>query len=243
MKTKVYFLLLLLFLLWACSPAKKISAYESEDLVVKKIGKHTYLHLSYLESETFGRVPCNGMIVVDKGEAIIFDTPATEKVSDELIQWVRQQLGTNIKAVVPTHFHEDCLGGLQAFHDAGIASYALNHTIQLAQKNGATLPQNGFDGTMRLAIGHTYVECAFLGEGHTYDNIVAYFPKDHALFGGCLIKADGAGKGNLADANVETWSTSVKNVKAAYPDARTVVPGHGKYGGIQLLDFTIQLFR
>jgi metallo-beta-lactamase class B len=63
------------------------------------------------------------------------------------------------------------------------------------------------------------------------------------LFGGCLIKSVGAGKGNLADAHVEAWPASVEKVKSAYPNAKVVVPGHGKHSDRQLLEYTIQLFK
>ena len=39
------------------------------------------------------------------------------------------------------HFHDDCLGGLQAFHDAGIRSYAQAQTPALAAEDGAVIPQ------------------------------------------------------------------------------------------------------
>lgn len=83
----------------------------------------------------------------------------------------------------------------------------------------------------------------FFGEGHTKDNVVGYFPEAEAIFGGCLIKESGAGKGNLEDANVAAWSATVKKLKRSYPRAKTVIPGHGKSGGRELLDYTIKLFE
>jgi metallo-beta-lactamase class B len=63
------------------------------------------------------------------------------------------------------------------------------------------------------------------------------------MFGGCLIKELGAGKGYLGDANVVAWSSTVEKVKKAYPNVKVVVPGHGAYGNIKLLDYTINLFK
>ena len=82
----------------------------------------------------------------------------------------------------------------------------------------------------------------YFGEGHTKDNIVGYFPADKTLFGGCLIKKVGAGNGNLEDANTDNWSKTVRKIKRKYHSAEIVIPGHGKSGGIELLDYTIQLF-
>ncbi len=43
----------------------------------------------------------------------------------------------------------------------------------------------------------------FPGAGHTADNVVAYVPARHLLFGVCLIKEAAAkGLGNIADADL-----------------------------------------
>src|SRR5690606_22317643 len=85
-------------------------SYVSETLIIEKLGDHVYQHITYLNTESFGRVACNGMIVIDGGEAIIFDTPADDTTSLALINWVESNLKSKIKAVIPTHFHLDCLG-------------------------------------------------------------------------------------------------------------------------------------
>ena len=73
--------------------------------------------------------------------------------------------------------------------------------------------------------------------------MVAYFPADNILFGGCLIKETGAGKGFLGDANISAWSATVAKIKEAYPQLKLVVPGHGRYGDTRLLDYTVELFK
>ena len=57
-----------------------------------------------------------------------------------------------------------------------------------------------------------------------------------------MIKELGAGNGNLEDANVDEWSATVRKAKSAYPEAQIVIPGHGKIGGTDLLDYTIEMF-
>ena len=109
--------------------------------------------------------------------------------------------------------------------------------------NGLPVPQNGFDKYMELEVGNEKVYIEFFGEGHTCDNIVGYFQVDDIMFGGCLIKETGAGKGNLAEANVEEWSETVRKVKMNYPKVKKIIVGHGKSGGIELLEYTIKLFE
>lgn len=217
--------------------------YNSENLIIKKIADHTYEHTSYLETEDFGRVASNGMLVIDDGEVLVFDTPATNESSKELIEHLIS-LGFTIKAVVATHFHEDCVGGLEVFHENNVPSYAHTKTIDLLKKAGKTslTPLNGFNNILEQKVGDKVVYSEFFGEGHTKDNIVAYFPDDKILFGGCLIKEDGAGVGNLEDANISEWSETVKGIARKYPEIETVIPGHGKLGGKELLTYTEGLF-
>lgn len=217
--------------------------YESENLIINKLSNHVYQHVSYINTESFGRVACNGMIVVNRGEAVVFDTPTTNETSEELIGYLTGKLHMKIKGVVATHFHTDCVGGLEAFHQKGVPSYAENRTIAFLKDKESVQPQNGFVNELSLKVGSEKVYATYLGEGHTRDNVVGYFPEDKALFGGCLIKEVGAGKGNLEDANVKAWSETVRKVKARYPQAKIVVPGHGKVGGTELLDFTVKLFE
>jgi len=240
----ILYLLIMGSVLLGCKETKAgKEVYKSEILSINQISEHVYQHVSYLNTQEFGKVPCNGMVVADKNEAIVFDTPIDDKSSFELIDWITKSIKCRIIAVVPTHYHVDNLGGLDEFHKQKVASYAYNKTIQAAKKNGSPVPQHGFDGYMELKIGNEKVYIEFLGEGHTGDNVIGYFPLEDFMFGGCLVKEIGAGKGNLKEANVKEWPETVKKVKRKYPKIKKIIPGHGKSGGIELLDYTINLFE
>ncbi len=218
-------------------------SYDSSHLKIKQLTKSTYLHTSYLATKSFGKVPCNGMVVLNDGEALVIDTPVDSIASVELLQWIQGNRKAKLKGVIATHFHVDCLGGLDVFHQREIPSYATNQTIALAKERNEIIPQNGFDQQLEINVGNKKVINEFIGSGHTIDNIISYFPSEKVLFGGCLIKTDGAGKGNLNDADVAAWSSTVKQVKAKYGEAQVIIPGHGKIGDVQLLDYTINLFE
>lgn len=239
----LFCVLALIFISGCTSNKTEVVHYESENLKIEKIAKNTFVHISYLDTKMYGKVACNGIIVVDKGEAIVFDTPTNDASSAELIDWLENKSGYKVEAVVVTHFHQDCLGGLNTFHQRSIPSYALNRTRILAEANGATIPQNGFETKLELKVGHKSILSEFLGEGHTRDNSVGYFPSEKVMFGGCLVKSEGAGKGNLNDANVSEWSNTMRRVKTKYSDVAIVIPGHGKPGGLNLFDYTINLFN
>jgi metallo-beta-lactamase class B len=216
---------------------------KTDNLIIEKVKNHVYRHVTYLQTQSFGRVACNGMIVFDKGEAIIFDTPVDDSTSNAVIDWVENGLKCKVKAVIATHFHEDCVAGLNAFHKRGIPSYGSNKTIEFGKKAKFLVPQKGFDGLLEMKVGEEKVIAEFNGEGHTRDNVIGYFPSERAMFGGCLIKELDAKKGNLADANEKDWSATVAKIKAKYPDTQVVIPGHGNVGNSALLDYTIVLFE
>ena len=216
---------------------------KTNNLIVTQISENSFIHISYIQTNDFGNVPCNGLIVRDNNEIIIFDTPTNDKSAEELIKWIKETLHCKINAVIPTHFHDDCLGGLKAFDGNNIPSYANDKTIELAKKNNLVVPKNGFIDSLILKVGDKIISAKFFGEGHTKDNIVGYFPSENIMFGGCLIKELNAGKGYLGDANIANWSNTVEKVKMEYPNVKIVVPGHGEYGNRKLLDYTIELFR
>lgn len=217
--------------------------YSSGNLIITRISENSFTHTTFLQTQDFGNVPCNGLIVRNHQETIIFDTPDSNQDSEELIRWITDSLRCKINAVIPTHFHNDCLGGLQAFHNAHIPSYAYFKTIELAKENHFTVPQISFADSLVLHIGNETIHAKFFGEGHTKDNVIGYFPREDIMFGGCLIKEQGATKGYLGDANIMAWPTTVEKVKKQYPHASIIIPGHGKYGSKELLDYTISLFK
>ncbi|THD69796.1 subclass B1 metallo-beta-lactamase [Robertkochia marina] len=217
--------------------------YSSDELVIEQIAQNLYKHISTIEIPGSGKFPCNGVIYFSEGEAVILDTSVGDKASIELINWIQDLQEHQIRGVIVNHYHDDCLGGLNVFHSRNIPSYANKHTIILAREHGNPVPQNGFSGSFDLEVGNTEVVTSFIGEGHTSDNVVSYLPKVNALFGGCLIKALKADKGNLNDANLEQWPVTVEEIIRLYPEVQIVIPGHGKEGGKELLDYTIQLFE
>jgi metallo-beta-lactamase class B len=247
--TKTLFLMGISITILSCSSPKRVASfqpkevYKTKGLVITQIAENAFQHTSFLQTNDFGFVLCNGLLVRNGSETIVFDTPTNDKSAEELISWVQKTLDCKINAIIPTHFHNDCLGGLKAFHEHQIPSYAYAKTIELAKENKVAVPQNSFADSLVLKVGVENVVVKFFGEGHTKDNVVGYFPSEKVMFGGCLIKTLKANKGYLGDANVATWSSTVEKVKKAYPDVKVVVPGHGQCGNVQLLDYTIDLFK
>ncbi len=208
---------------------------------ITQIGPKIYIHESLLQTKDWGKVSCNGLIFINKHKAIVFDTPANEAATKELLAIIQDSLKAKILGVVINHFHDDCLAGLKIFHRSKIPSYANNKTIALAKAHQYEIPQHGFKTKLVLNVEGAAVENYYFGAAHTLDNIVSYIPSEKVLFGGCMIKALGAAKGNLADADTLQWSKTISNAVKLNPTI--VVPGHENWGGVELLDYTKRLFE
>jgi metallo-beta-lactamase class B len=47
--------------------------------------------------------------------------------------------------------------------------------------------------------------------------------------------------GNTADGDLKEYASTIRKVMNEFPDAKVVVPGHGKAGGMELLTHTAKL--
>ncbi len=235
-----YYYIGFIFALSACTGSNHERA---ESLEVIPLSEHCYQHISYLETKSYGWVACNGMLVTAEDSVLIFDTPANPAATSALLQWVKSNINLPIAGVLFTHFHEDCLGGKSVFDEAGIRSYANQRTCTLLKNEQDKIPSICFGDHRQWVFGKDTIDVRYLGAGHTEDNIVGYHKTDNVLFGGCLIKAKGASKGNLSDARPEEWSNTVSKVANTYPNCSIVVPGHGLVGDTTLFSYTITLFK
>lgn len=221
------------------------TVYRTNDLILVKISAHTWQHISYLNTNDFGRVECNGMLIAEDGEAIVFDTPADENGAESLITYINQNLNSKIIAVIPTHFHGDCVGGMAVFIHHKVPALASVKTIEFLKdtRNIYATAFTSFQDSITLNLGNHKVFAGYYGEGHTKDNIIGWCPADSVMFGGCLIKELDATKGFLGDANVAAWPNTVLKIKNEYSQVKTIIPGHGFSGNAELLDYTIALFK
>lgn len=62
--------------------------HRSESLVITQIAENSFEHTSFKQTNDFGNVPCNGLIVRNNKEVIGFDTPTNDPGAEELIQWI-----------------------------------------------------------------------------------------------------------------------------------------------------------
>lgn len=237
-KTVVFIILIMMQYQLQSQDIIKISA----DLELIRISNNTFMHVSYNEVPGYGSVAANGLIFIEGRKAILFDSPWNDTRTEVLITYLEKEMGLKIKGFVPGHWHEDCMGGLGYLKSRKIISYANSLTQHIAVEKGLPVPDHGFSDSIILNLGRKEIRCYFPGAAHSTDNIVVWIPSEKILFPGCICKsADARNLGNMADGDMVSYPGTVEWIIRKFPDAKTVIPGHGAYGGTELLTHTLSL--
>ncbi len=214
------------------------------DLYLLKLTENIFVHVSYHTDSLYGKFTSNGMIVIDGNISAVFDTPMDDSLSQQLFEFIEDSLKAEIKFFVPNHWHGDCTAGMDLLDSSKTTFISSQKTLLISQKKGIPTALISFKENYNFTVGKIRIECAYLGEAHSPDNIVVYISSERILFGGCMIKTlKSNSKGNLEDANLKEWPKTIRKVKRKYKKARIVIPGHGDYGNIDLISHTIKLIK
>ena len=217
-----------------------VLATEVPELRIEPLAEGVYLHQSFHQTQSFGLVSANGLVVVDGEQAYVIDTPWSERDTEQLAAWIHDQ-GWQLAGSLSTHSHDDRAGGIGWLNTQGIPTHALALTNDILEANGKAMATQSFTRPAFSWVPGT-LEVFYPGGGHTVDNITVWLPRQRILFGGCLIRSLAAkGLGYTGEARLDDWAGSVKTLQYRYPDALMVVPGHGKPGNRNLLQHTRQL--
>jgi len=216
----------------------------NDDITLVKISDNVFMHISYATYPNFGRVSCNGLILADKGKAFLFDTPYSNELTKELVTYISDSLKLRVVGFIPNHWHNDCTGGLEYLKGIGVKTYANQLTIDILKEKGLPYPEIGFKDSLQLFLGDKEILCYYLGAAHSMDNIVVWIPSEKILFAGCMAKSTSSTNlGNTVDGDLKTYPITIKKVIDKFPDAKMVIPGHGNFGGIELLTHTLKLSK
>lgn len=186
--------------------------------------------------------PSNGLVVLDGNGLFLVDTAWGGENTAALLSAIETHIGLPVRRSVSTHFHDDRVEGVDVLRAADVETYATPLTRRLAEAEGNEVPDFILDGLAEAgtAVQFGPVEVFFPGVGHTPDNLVIYVPEARVLLGGCAVfESSRQLPGYLGDADVAAWPKSLRRVRARYPDAEILLPGHGVPGGLELLDHTI----
>jgi metallo-beta-lactamase class B len=212
------------------------------DLQLVHLHDSIFVHISWHQLDNFGRFPSNGLLLIKNGQALMVDTPMDNEKTERLTAYLKDSMSVVVRKLIIGHFHDDCLGGLSYLQSRGVESIANAMTLEKCKELGLPLPSTPFSDSLMFDFNGEQIDCRYFGAGHSFDNITVWIPGKKILFGGCLIKSmDARGLGNLSDAVVPTWDSTVAKILKKYPEINTVIPGHGGFGGAELLVHTIEL--
>ena len=249
-------LLLTAFILSACggpktpTPATKaadgfLSELQTDyPVTLAKIAEGVWVHTTNYNLPGQSPIPVNGLVVLDGEDVILIDGAWGELATLSLLEKIKTETGKAVTKMIVTHHHMDRTAGVDVAEWQGIQVFTHPDTPGLAAKNGFPVPNTSVAALKtpgsRTKVGS--VELAYPGHGHTSDNLVAYIPSAGVLYGGCTVRGAGSKTlGNEENADLEKWATSLNWMKATYPKAQIVVPGHGKGANLSLIDATLTL--
>jgi metallo-beta-lactamase class B len=214
-----------------------------DELQLIKISADAYIHISYIHNGK-SKVPCNGLILIDNDKAFLFDTPNIDSTTRILIAYLKDNLKLKIVGFISNDWHWDSMGGLDVINKSGIPTYANEMTIDIAKTKGLPIPSVGFKDSLILKFGDKAIHCYYFGAAHTIDNIVVWIPSEQILFADCMIKELKAKDlGFTDDGDLTSYPKTLKKVKDKFSNAKIVIPGHGDFGGVDLIEHTIDLAK
>lgn len=214
----------------------------SNDIELIKISDNAFIHVSYFKTQNYGRAGANGLILINENKAFLFDSPWNDSLTKDLVSWMIDSMKIEIVGFIPNHWHDDCMGGLGYLQMQKIESYANQMTIDIAKSKGLVIPKNGFKDSLQLQLGDKIIKCYYLGPAHSVDNIVVWIPSEQILFAGCMVKSmNSKDLGNTVDGDLITYPKTIDKLIIKFPNAKVVIPGHGQFGGLDLIKHTSDL--
>lgn len=188
------------------------------------------------------KIPANGMYVLTNEGAVLIDSPWDTTQFQPLLDSIKTRHNKTVVMCIATHFHEDRTAGLEYYRQQGIKTFTTRQTDDLSKKSGKKRAQFLIDKDTTFTLGQYSFNTYFPGHGHAPDNIVVWFKKERILYGGCLIKStDDDDLGNLSDASVSDYATTIKNVQRKCRRPKYIIPGHSSWTDIQSLNHTLEM--
>ncbi len=215
----------------------------SPKLVIKKLTGDFYIYTTY-NNYKGTLFPSNGMYLVTNKGVVIFDTPWDSTQFQPLLDSISNKHGKKAIISISTHSHADRTAGLAYFRAKGIKTYATRQTDELCRQNGEKRATCLMNKDTVFTVGQYHFQTYYGGSGHTPDNIVIWFPREKILYGGCLIKSVEADNlGNMADADINQWGTTLRNIQLHCKNPEFIIPGHQDWSSNKSLDHTLDMVK
>src|SRR4030095_9461150 len=176
----------------------------------------------------------NSMFVVFTDYVLVVEAPSSDNASTKVMGAIHEIApGKPIRYIVPTHFHEDHIGGLRAYLREGATVVTTLGNFRFMEmfmkKLKETDAQINFPAveviadTRRFSDGIVTLDLLNVASPHVDEMVVAFIPSD-----GVVYVADGLTRdfGQWRRPTIDE-RTLVRQFKQLGLDVRTVLPGHG----------------
>jgi len=200
-------------------------------------------------------------VVLGRDAALVIDTRLTHRQAREILDDLRDLCSPRVGIVVNTHGHYDHAFGNRVFRPAVIWGHERCRTMILetgeAQRARVTTelpdladdlaaveldpPDRTFTDRAVLDLGGREIELAYLGRGHTDNDIVIRVPDADVLCAGDLLE-NGA-PAEFGDGYPLDWPATAEAILALTGDRTVVVPGHGDHAGRAFVEASLAGFR
>lgn len=216
---------------------------NNANLTITQLQGHFYIYESY-NTWKGNRIGANAMYLVTDSGVVLFDTPWDSTQFLPLLDSIQARHNKKVMLCIATHFHEDRTGGLAFYSSRNIKTYTTAYTDELSKSKGMKRAKFTIEKDTTFTVGQYSFQTFYPGKGHAPDNIVIWFVKQKILYGGCLIKSvDDTTLGNLSDASVTDYATTVKKVMDKYKAPAFVITGHGNYENTNSLKHTFKMAK
>ncbi len=182
----------------------------------------------------------SGIIVGDSAEVVV-DTKMMSS-SEDLYKLAKADAGAKPIIVINTHFHSDHVNGNKYFK--GDRIYIGDYDKEFLKKSisAENQPTDFVKDSLSINIGGEIVHLYNLGQAHTFNDLVVFLENHKVLFTGDLVF-------NLVNpvlkdesgARVSKWIQVLDIILNRWTNC-TFVPGHGKVGGVEIVQAMRQYF-
>ncbi len=215
----------------------------NQKLVISHLTGDFYVYTTY-GSYKNEPVPSNSMYMVTSEGIVLFDTPWDSTQFQPLLDSIKIKHNKNVVLCISTHFHEDRTAGLEYYRRLGIKTYTTEQTDELSKIRNEKRAEFLIYKDSIFTVGQHIFQTYYGGQGHSPDNIVIWFDKEKILYGGCLVKSTEAEDlGNLSDANVKEWATTIENIQHKFINPSYIIPGHLDWHKKESLAHTLLLIQ
>jgi metallo-beta-lactamase class B len=224
-------------------PIVSFGQTEEAKLKITPLTGDFYIYTTYNTYEGY-RIPAHGMFLLTSKGVVLFDTPWDTSQFQPLLDSIQLNYKGNVVFCLATHFHSDRTEGLEYYRKKGIKTYTTALTDSWSEKNNKKRAEYLITKDTVFTFGHYSFETYYPGEGHTADNIIVWFEKEKLLYGGCLIKgADAENLGNMEDANINQYETTLKNVQHKCKDPKFIIVSHSDWNNLNSLNHSISMAK